>query len=219
MCTAIIRRRISRSPAVPCILRWPGVAASDGRSENRLHYQIDVAATVLELMGARVPERWDGRSFASSLTSGAAEGRDHLIVSHAAWTAQRSVRFDDWICVRTYHDGLHGYPEVMLFDVADDPHEQRDLAPGRPDVVDHALSLLHEWQAHAMYRSPTGVDPLWTVIHEGGPWHAKGHFRRYMERLRSTGRSQWADRLEHTRRTEPPRRRAPSPRPLDQAYS
>ncbi len=57
---------------------------------------------------------------------------DHLILSHAAWTAQRSVRFGDWLCMETYWDAFHGYPEVMLFDLAADPYEQRDLASAGP---------------------------------------------------------------------------------------
>ena len=52
---------------LPLILRWPGLA---GRAESGLHYQVDVMATVLELFGAEVPERWDGRSFAAALSAG-----------------------------------------------------------------------------------------------------------------------------------------------------
>ncbi|MGV2806789.1 sulfatase, partial [Clostridium perfringens] len=34
------------------------------------------------------------------------------------------------------------------------------------------------------------VDPLWTVMKEGGPYHAKGHLPRYIERLKNTGRGE-----------------------------
>lgn len=181
---------------LPCVLRWPGLAPHRGLVDPTLHYQIDVAATVLELLGAPVPDRWDGASFAAELTSGTPAGRDHLVLSHAAWTAQRSVRFDDLLLIRTFHDGFHGYPEVMLFDLVDDPHEQRDLAPERPADVARALGLLHRWEADARHRSPGGADPLWSVIAEGGPWHSRGHFEPYMAHLRATGRSQWAQHFE-----------------------
>jgi choline-sulfatase len=95
---------------LPLVLQWPGMGALAGRSEPGLHYQIDVMATVLELFGAKVPKRWDGVSFAADLLSGAPRGRDYLVLSHAAWTAQRSVRFDRWICIRTYYDAFHGFP-------------------------------------------------------------------------------------------------------------
>ncbi|MGH8327369.1 MAG: sulfatase, partial [Steroidobacteraceae bacterium] len=42
---------------VPLILAWPGLAAGRYRA---LHYQIDVSATLLELLGQEVPQSWDG---------------------------------------------------------------------------------------------------------------------------------------------------------------
>jgi arylsulfatase A-like enzyme len=181
---------------LPVVLRWPGLDTSTLPAQDGLHYQIDVMATVLELSGATVPETWDGRSFAPALTAGEPSGRQHLVLSHAAWTAQRSVRLGNWLCMETYWDAFHGFPEVMLFDLADDPYEQHDLAPVSPDVVQHALLLLHEWKEEAMSRSSHGIDPMWSVLHEGGPWHSRVDVGWYLERLRATGRGQWADRFE-----------------------
>ncbi len=181
---------------LPMVIRWPGAGAlTGGKVHGGLHYQIDVAATILALLGVEVPASWDGVSFAAALDAGTGAGRDHLVLSTAAWTAQRAVRFAEWMCVRTYHDGYHGFPDVMLFDVAADPHEQTDRARSEPAAVDRALALLCEWHAAAMLRSDAGVDPLWTVLEEGGPWHVRGNRDRYLETLRRTGRSAWADRL------------------------
>jgi choline-sulfatase len=172
----------------------PGAGpAGVGSVDSGFHYQVDVMATVLELAGARVPERWDGRSFAAELLDGRPTGRDHLVLSHGAWTAQRAVRFDRWICIRTYHDAFHGFPEVQLFDVVADPYEQHDLVADRPEVAEHALALLADWGSDALARSPAGVDPLWTVLTGGGPWHSRVDVPWYLERLRSTGRGRWAD--------------------------
>ena len=181
---------------VPCILRWPGLdGASGGRVDGALHYQVDVAATVLELLDLKVPDNWDGRSFAQALREGREEGRESVIVSHGAWTCQRSVRFDRYLCSRSYHDGYHGLPEVMLFDLEDDPHEQNDLAPERPDLVGRGMAELETWHGRMMSDHPNGTDPMWTVLREGGPWHARGHLTQYAERLAATGRGEWAERL------------------------
>jgi arylsulfatase A-like enzyme len=153
-------------------------------------------ASVLELAGAEVPARWDGASFASDLAAGRPTGRQHLVLSHAAWTAQRSVRFEDWICIRTYHDAFHGFPDVLLFDLAADPYEQHDVAADHPDVVDRALACLSEWGSDALARSDHGVDPLWTVLTGGGPWHSRTDVAAYLDRLRATGRGHWAERFE-----------------------
>jgi choline-sulfatase len=179
---------------VPLIVRWPG-AAGRGRVDTALHYQADFAATLIEMLGGTVPENWDGASFADAFREGREAGRDYLVVSQGAWSCQRSVRFEDWICIRSYHDGHHGFPEHMLFDVRGDPHEQRNLAPERPEVVARAMSLLDDWHGRIMRTATHGQDPMWTVMQEGGPEHTRGQLRRYLERLRETERSEWAERL------------------------
>jgi arylsulfatase A-like enzyme len=180
---------------VPAILKWPGL--QPGQTDRALRYQIDVAATVVDLLGVEVPPEWDGRSFAAELTGSEATGaaRDHLVLSCAAWTIQRAVRFDRWLCIRTYHDAYHGFPPVMLFDVDHDPHEQCDVADVHRGVVDRAAALLLDWEAAAMERSPGGVDPLWTVIAEGGGYYTRGQLDPYLDRLAATGRGAWVERL------------------------
>jgi arylsulfatase A-like enzyme len=183
---------------VPMILRWPGVGGGKnaGRVDTAFHYQFDVAATILELLEARVPSSWDGESFAGAFRNGRDEGRDHLVLSQAAWTCQRSVRFDDWLCIRTYHDGYHAFPELMLFDLANDPHETRDLAGAEPDVAARAMAMLEEWYTEMVRTATRPDDPLRTVLAEGGPFHTRGQLGKYLQRLRETEREQWARALE-----------------------
>lgn len=181
---------------VPLIIRWPGASSQGGgRVDTALHYQADFAATLIEMLGGTVPGNWDGASFATAFREGRQDGRDYLVVSQGAWSCQRSVRFEDWMCIRSYHDGHHGFPEHMLFDVRNDPHEQRNLAPERPEVVARAMSLLDDWHGRMMRTATQGQDPMWTVMQEGGPEHTRGQLPRYLERLRETGRGEWAERL------------------------
>ncbi len=189
---------------VPMIVRWPGKTdRMRGRALSAFHYQFDVAATVLQLAGAEVPGSWDGVGFAAEMLGGADHGRDHLILSQGAWSCQRAVRWDRWLCIRTYHDGYHDFPEIMLFDIGADPHECRDLAPNHPAQVEQAMARLEAWQAGMMARSSHAVDPMWTVLREGGPFHIRGALPRYLERLRATGRAEAAERLaaQEARRT------------------
>jgi choline-sulfatase len=182
---------------VPVLLRWPELSAA--RVDRALHYQVDLAATLLELLGGKVPPNWDGRSFAPALRAGAEQGRDTLVISQAAWTCQRAVRFQqggaEYLCIRTYHDGYHGYPDTMLFDLHADPHEQDDLQAARPAVVHEALARLERWLAEMMTTASHPADPMWMVLHEGGPKHVRGELPAYLERLRATGRTRWAELL------------------------
>ncbi len=178
---------------IPAVLRWPGLAP---RVDDGLHYHLDVAATVLDLAGIGVPGSWDGRSLAPSLRAGTADGRDHLVLSQGAWACQRGVRWGDHLYLRTWHDGYHGHwADEMLFDVATDPHEQTDLAGDRPEVTTEGATILAGWTEEQVSRSIRGCDPLDLVREEGGPFHTRHHLPAYLERLRATGRGQWADRL------------------------
>ena len=87
---------------IPMILHWPGLLER-GRY-SAMHYHIDIFATVLELLGRKVPDTWDGESFARALKDGSDQGRDFLVVSQAAWACQRGVRFGDYL-----------YPVCLLY--------------------------------------------------------------------------------------------------------
>ncbi|HLV81873.1 MAG TPA: sulfatase [Chthonomonadaceae bacterium] len=168
---------------------------SAGRVDGALHYHFDFAATLIELAGGTVPDLWDGESFADAFRKGEAAGRDALILSQGAWSCQRAVRWDDTLCLRSYHDGYHAFPDVMLFDVKNDPHEQQDLAGSRPDLVREAAGRLEAWNAAMKQTATHPQDPMQTVLAEGGPLHTRGHLPAYLERLRATGRNRWAEVL------------------------
>jgi len=106
------------------------------------------------------------------------------------------VRWKNWIMIRTYHDGLKDFPDVMLFDIENDPHELNNLAAAKPDVVGEGLRMLDRWTAEMMATSESTEDPLWIVMSEGGPYHTAGAVKLYGDRLRSTGRAHHADALE-----------------------
>ena len=184
---------------IPMILRWPELGDRHvGQVDGAFHYHFDVAASILELLGARVPSSWDGRSFASALREGHEQGRDGLVLSQAAWTCQRSLRWDDWIAIRSYHDGYHAFPEWMLFDIERDPHETRDVALDHPAVVEEAATRLDSWYEEMAQPH----DPMQTVIREGGPFHTRGQLTRYVQRLRDTEREHWARALEERHASE-----------------
>ena len=58
-----------------------------------------------------------------------------------------------------------------------------------------AVYYLNEWHDEMMSRSADDRDPLWTVMKEGGPFHAKGYLKNYVARLEATGRSKQAEAL------------------------
>ncbi len=178
---------------IPMILRWPGTVEA-GRYDA-LHYHVDVAATVLELLGRTVPERWDGESFASSIKQGRDVGRESLVLSQAAWACQRGVRFDRWLYLRTQHDAYHLWDDEMLFDVEADPHQQRDVKLEHGAVLQRGRATYADWLAQQLPTAARGRDPHDNVMAEGGPFHVRGALPSYLERLRETQRGDLAARL------------------------
>jgi choline-sulfatase len=179
---------------VPLIVRIPELADRPW-VDHAFHYQYDWAATVIELVGGQVPSNWDGQPFTTAFREGREAGRSFLVTSQNAWACQRSVRFDRYLLLRSYHDGYKQLEPVMLWDVSDDPHEQHDLAATRPDLVAQGMSLLAAWHDEMALTSQHDVDPMLTVLREGGPFHTRGMLPAYVARLRATGRVQHAEWL------------------------
>jgi len=171
---------------IPMIIKWDGV--NKGSADNGLHYNIDLLPTLADLLGVKQHPAWDGQSYADTLLNGLDTGRDYLVVSQCAHVCQRGVRFGDYMYVRTYHDGYHLFPDDMLFNIANDPHEQYNLAESHPELCREAVYLLNRWHDKMMLSMDCDIDPLWTVIREGGPYHARGHLKNYIEWLKITGR-------------------------------
>lgn len=172
---------------IPMIIRWPGY--TEGQTDDELHYHLDLLPTMAEMLEQEPSDNWDGKSFAPSIKEGTKNGREFLVISQCAHVCQRSVRFDDWLYIRTYHDGYHLFDREMLFHIKDDPHEQHNIASQHKDICKEAVYFLNEWHDHMMDSMSFDIDPLWTVMKEGGPFHAKGALKDYVDRLAKTGRA------------------------------
>jgi arylsulfatase A-like enzyme len=185
---------------IPMIIKWPG--GYRGGRNDKLHYNVDLAPTLMDLLGGTHQPLWDGQSFAPAILKNAPQGREELVLSQCAHVCQRSARWGPWLYLRTYHDGFHLFPEEMLFDLQTDPHEQNNLAAAHPAICREGAWRLARWHDAQMQKmaltSSDVVDPLWTVIREGGPFHARmlhpgqpggvEGFERYLQRLEATGR-------------------------------
>jgi len=214
---------------LPLVVKWPG--GQTGASKiGGLHYNTDLIPTLMQLLGAEnihIPfevhlknmfgpnyrqiylgllmERYDGKSFANSILTGSEDGYEYLVVTCATHAVQRAVIFDGYIFIRTYHDGYCLFDDEMLYDIHNDPHETKNLAHELPDVAHKGGYLLERWVAKQMTAGAQRctVDPIWTVVAEGGGYHSKGQLPKYLERLEATGRKDAADAL---RAKYPPKR-------------
>lgn len=184
---------------IPLIMKWPGV--KENTVNKGLQYNLDLLPTLADLLEQEHSDSWDGESFVESLKNPELPGRSELIVSQMAHVCQRSVRFDNWLYIRTYHDGYYLFPKDMLFDLDKDPYETTNIAEERPDIVKEAVYRLSNWHDEMMMTMDYDVDPLWTIMSEGGPYHARGYLPEYIERLEATGRG--GEAVEELKRRHP----------------
>jgi arylsulfatase A-like enzyme len=171
---------------IPMIIRLP--EGKTTKTNDGLHYNLDLPPTIAEYLGAKAPEQWDGQSYAKAFDSEDDCGREYLVVGQCAHGCQRGVRFGKWMYIRTYHDFYHLFPKEMLFDIENDPYEQHNLAGEYPAICHHAAHILLSWHDDTMMKSSSDRDPLWTVMKEGGGFHSRGYLKEYCNFLESTGR-------------------------------
>lgn len=186
---------------IPMIIRWPGTVRG-GTEAKGLHSNVDLNPTMAEMLSSEAKPYWDGKSFADTLKNGVDTGHDQLVLSQCCHVCQRSVRWDDWLYIRTYHDGYHLFPKQQLYNLTDDPHEQNNLAESQPERCQEAAWRLLNWHDDMMATMPAGrvVDPMRIVLEEGGPAHARGALKNYCERLKDSGR---ADSIEKLKKRHP----------------
>ncbi|MDD2630048.1 MAG: sulfatase [Limnochordia bacterium] len=190
---------------IPLIIRWPG--GQKGHVDDGLHYNLDLLPTLADLLEQDPAPTWDGRSYAPVMWDGAKISRPFLVLSQCAHVCQRAVRFDDWIYIRTYHDGFHLFPDEMLFNLKDDPHQTNNLAETQRALCYQAVHHYLQWHDAMMATSPDTSDPLWIVMKEGGPSHARGQLANYAKFLEATDRGHFVPELRkrHPREFQPKR--------------
>src|SRR5690625_5051539 len=119
---------------IPMIIKWPGIEQKNVEFDE-LVYNVDLTATITDLLGVPVPKKWDGRSFAGLIKGEEYEARDHLVWDHGLYSVSRSVRTDEWLMMRTYHPGVVPLEPIELYHMNDDPHMTTNIADDREDIV------------------------------------------------------------------------------------
>lgn len=118
---------------VPTIAWWPGVVAEGGES-GHVGYFGDWFATAAELAGVSVPDGLDSISFAPTLRGEAARQRSHEFLYwefHEGGFRQAALLDGRWKGMR---QGAADAP-VKVYDLQQDPAEQRDVAAAQPVVA------------------------------------------------------------------------------------
>lgn len=151
---------------VPLIVRWPGKAAA-GRICDTPVIGTDFYPTLLEMAGAARPENTelDGVSLAGLLQGGALAPRPlfwHFPEYKQGYRGNNRLdatpccvmRFGDWKLFEFFEDG-----RLELYNLADDPGEQHDLAEQRKEKAAELHRMMLKWRERVKAPVPTELNP------------------------------------------------------------
>ena len=129
---------------VPAIAYWPG-KIEPGTITDETVLSMDLFPTMIRLADAEAPPdiRLDGVDFSSVLMENASLGQ--RTVFWRLW-GQKVVRMGSWkLLLDRGRDGRR--PEIVyLFNLADDPAEQHNLARAQPERVREMRAALEGWE-------------------------------------------------------------------------
>jgi arylsulfatase A-like enzyme len=139
---------------VPFLARWPGVAPAGTRSAATIG-QLDLFATMAEVLGAKLPDTAaeDSVSFLAALRGAKNITRAAPLVNHSA-DGEFAIREGKWklllcpgsggwshptaapsVWLKVEKADLSQFPPFQLYDLDADPAETKNLAAAHPEIV------------------------------------------------------------------------------------
>ncbi|MCP5042613.1 MAG: sulfatase-like hydrolase/transferase, partial [bacterium] len=131
---------------VPLILRLEGVLPEGLRIGAPVEL-LDLAPTILDLLGQPIPDSMQGQSLLG-LIEDPRRGQTRVRLAGSAQPQQYAISHGDWKLVRRDPGALLPNTVFELYDLEQDPGEQRDLSDEQP-VVGFALRQMLERQLAA----------------------------------------------------------------------
>jgi arylsulfatase B len=128
---------------VPCFIRWPAGGWSRGRSVDRLTAHIDLLPTLIEACRLTGPAgvKCDGASIVPLLAGDDDNWPDRVLVTDS----QRIERPEKWRKSAVMTERWRLVNGEELYDIQAEPGQRRDLADGRPAVVQRLRRAYDAW--------------------------------------------------------------------------
>jgi arylsulfatase len=121
----------------------------------------DIAPTLLEAAGLPAPPAMEGKSFWKVLAGVDRDGgHDRVISLECTWQAKWSLRTSRYKFILAREPDIYGTPPRELYDLAEDPREERNIAAQRGDIAGAMEAELEEWIADRLQALGRRADPL-----------------------------------------------------------
>jgi arylsulfatase A-like enzyme len=131
---------------VPLIIRYPKKLPS-GTRVSGLNQHKDLVPTLLDLAGLESNLRFDGHSLMDLVRGKASSFESEIYLTECTWMRKHGWRTSQWKLIVALEPDFHFKPEIELYNLVEDPLENRDVAKKHPDVVAHLRTRMEAYIA------------------------------------------------------------------------
>jgi arylsulfatase A-like enzyme len=161
------RSAYDESLRIPLLVRWPKLGESArGRVVDQMALNVDLAPTLLDLAGVKVPAEMHGRSWRPLLEAKDDTAPPWRTSFFYEYFFERNFRIPTVLAVRTEQAKLIKYPGheewTELFDLKSDPYETKNLAadPAARELLATMQAEFDQQAAAVSYRVPEYADSV-----------------------------------------------------------
>ena len=152
---------------VPLIIRYPRTMPA-GRRIGGFNQHKHLVPTLVELAELRTKAPFDGPSLMQLVRGETASFESEFYITECTWMRKHGWRTPQWKLIVALEPDFHFMPPVELYNLVEDPHEDRNLADQHPDVVKALRARMDAWISQR--EKETGrKNPMLTQV----DWH--GH--------------------------------------------
>jgi arylsulfatase A-like enzyme len=152
---------------VPLIIRYPSTVPA-GRRIGGYNQHKDLVPTLLELAGIRTGIPLDGQSLMKLVRGEQTSFASEFYITECTWMRKHGWRTPQWKLIVALEPDFHFKPQVELYNLIEDPHEDRNVAEQHPDIVAALRKRMDAWIATRQKQTKI-TNPM---LHQGD-WH--GH--------------------------------------------
>ncbi|MDD6800406.1 MAG: sulfatase [Firmicutes bacterium] len=157
---------------VPLAIKWSGLEYT-GRVQDYTQVK-DIMPTLLSLIGIDSGIDFNGRDMTPAMRGEYVPAESEFYITEATWMRKHGWRTPEWKLIVALEPDFHYKPEIELYNLIDDPGENKNVADENPDVVEFLKARM---EAHIAKReAETGrKNPMYTNLnwnHFGRPFES-----------------------------------------------
>ncbi|PZE22293.1 sulfatase family protein [Paenibacillus xerothermodurans] len=153
---------------VPLIIKFPGRLPA-GKRVSDVTLISDIMPTILELLEVDEQLEPDGQSLLPFIHGNPPRRVSEFYITECTWMRKHGWRTPHWKLIRALEPDFHFKPQVELYNLIEDPQENKNVAEDEPEIVELLTARMEE---HIRRRElDTGrTNPMFTNT----DWHGKG---------------------------------------------